>query len=282
MLCAGSLNGACFKCGVYGAASFGVHWAQNDWNGLSSVSLIDNNSDPNFVFESWTPNPRTQDAGRIVGNAAVGYQIVRNRLYLGGEVSGTFRPRRDFFLNDSRSFSHLTELGLPPHSTIYGTSHTKTKVSLGCSEFDIDLKPGVLVCKNLLLYARTGLSYTQLKMESFGKWTEFGSEGSTDVLTVSGFLRISDGNTGVLTATGSSRNRQNKVGYRVGFGGEYLLTQHLGFSMDYLFSDYGKIKTVAEGSNSGVLDNFSQVYGVHAPEVKITTHTVMAGLVVHY
>ena len=84
-----------------------------------------------------------------------------------------------------------------------------------------------------------------------------------------------------LNASGSSNNSKNVVGFRVGAGAEYLILEHLGITLDYIFSDYGKIDTLAEGQNA-FLTNYTELYGVHAPIVKVNTQTVMAGITYHF
>ena len=255
---------AAFRDGFYTALSGGINCLDGSWSGLSSISLVDDIHDPNSLFRSWTPKGTTQDGGRVCGAVALGYQLVDKPLYLAVQVGGTFRSPQHFILDDFRSFENLGILGNPPFSLLTGTAATHSKVTLGCCAFDIDLKPGFLIRKNVLFYARTGLTYARLKIENEGVWTQMSSENRLE-----------------LSASGSSRNSKNKVGYRVGGGAEFLINRYLGLSIDYIYSDYGKIKSVAQGIGSQFFA-FSEVYGILAPIVKVTTHTVMASLVVHY
>ena len=50
-------NEAEFTHGFYGALSVGSNWANADWSGLSSISLINDNTaiSSHGLFESWTP-----------------------------------------------------------------------------------------------------------------------------------------------------------------------------------------------------------------------------------
>ena len=89
----------------------------------------------------------------------------------------------------------------------------------------------------------------------------------------------------VLIAADSSQNSKNTVGYRVGAGAEFLLTDHLGVSLDYIYSHYGSIETRAEAIQPNLIDPdnpYNQVHGVHAPEVAVSTQSLMAGVVYHF
>ncbi|HEY4832484.1 MAG TPA: outer membrane beta-barrel protein, partial [Waddliaceae bacterium] len=206
---------AAFQDGFYGTLSVGADWINADRSGLSSISLVDDIQDPNAFFESWTPPGKTHSTGKVVGNVALGYQLVDARLYLGGQISYTLRSKQNFNLNDMRTFEHISTIGLPPPTTVSGTSMIQGRVTLMPSEFDIDIKPGFLILKNWLLYARAGVAITQLKIKNSGTWTEVDSENGLE-----------------LQATDSSHHSKNTVGFRVGVGTEYLISQHLGISLD--------------------------------------------------
>ena len=202
-------------------------------------------------------------SAKILGNVGLGYQIVSSRLYLAGEISGTFSDKRDFNSDTQKAYSME---GTFPFTALMGTSHTQSSVSLGNNEFDIDLKPGILIKDNFLVYARVGIAFNKLEITNFGEWTE----------TV-------DENDVTLDTSASSHNSQNKVGFRIGAGTEYLLAEQLGITLDYIYTDYGSIKTRAENFASNLVEfTYNQVYGIHAPEVEVTTHAVMAGVVYHF
>lgn len=253
-----------FKDGFYGALAFGVNWGNAQWSGLNSISLVDDIHNTNAVFKSWTPHGKRHTSAKGIGSASLGYQLVDARLYLGLQIGYTLRDQQHFGLNDRRAFNQLATLGLPPLSTISGTSLIKTKASLSRNEINIDLKPGILILKNLVFYARAGVAFTRLKITNSGAWTEVAGENGIELETAA-----------------SSYKNKGTVGFRVGGGTEYLITKYLGISLDYIYSNYGKIKTFAENQNAGFF-NFNQVYGVSAPEVKIFTQTLTLGIVAHF
>jgi len=281
--CAYSSNGdeeVAFRNGFYTAFSLGINWANADWSGQSSIALVDDINDTNAFFLSWTPHGKGNHA-KITGNVALGYQLVDNRLFLGSQISYTGRDQHDFFLDEARTYQQVAPGGAPPLSTVSGSSFLKSKVSLACNEFDIDLKPGVLISKNFVLYGRLGVAFTRLNIRCSGVWTEGGSENSVNLQGTSSHSNPNSGTPFVLGTTDSSHHSQSTVGFRVGVGAEYLISQQWGISIDYIFTSYGKIKTRIENQTSGFFD-FNQVYGVYSPEVKITTQTLMVGIVFHF
>ncbi len=257
------------KRGFMQASLFGANQGHAEWSGVNVISLIDDIHDPNAVFKSWTWDPKgeTRKGGKAIGSAQLGYQLVNSFLYLAGELSYTLSSRETFCENERRKFTHVATLGLPPYSTVSGTSDLQAKVTFVRNELNLDLKPGFLPFKSLLLYARGGAAFslgTPLKIDNSGKWTEIASETGLQ-----------------LSAKKSSYNTKNTIGFRVGGGGEYLITKHLGITIDYIATYYGRVKTRAEAESSGFFD-FNHVYGLSAPEVTVTTHAILAGFLVHF
>lgn len=255
-----------FRDGFFGGVTLGGEWTQEDWSGISSIALVDDfsGSGPKTIFDTSIPRGRNKDNGNFVGSVALGYQLVDCRLYLGAQIVGTFRPQTVSHLNDFKSYS---ETIIEDGSTLTGSAETHTRLTIGTSEFDADLKPGVLLCPNFLVYALGGVAVTHFKLENFGKWTENGDEPEGPALIT-------------LEATSASRPHKTIIGFRAGAGMEYLITNYLGISLDYIFTDYGKIRAVNFAADFSPLWN--SVYGIHAPEIKVMTHSVKAGIVFHY
>ena len=253
-----------FEDGFYSALSIGADWGYANWSGVNTISLVDDINDTNGIFESLKPHGQKHVGAKVIGSIGLGYQVVDARLYLGSQISYTVRGKHHFNLDNLNIFNMRSTEGLPPFSTVTGSSHILSKVSLIHHEFDVDLKPGVLISKNLVVYARAGAAFTRLKVKSSGKWTELDSENALK-------LQTSD----------FSHNSKVKMGFRVGAGIEYLFLQHLGLSLDYIYSNFGKIKTSVEAQTSGFFD-FNQVYGLFRADVKVTTQTLMMGFVVHF
>lgn len=253
-----------FKDGFYSALSVGADWGYANWSGVNTISLVDDINDTNGLFQFMKPHGKKQDGEKVIGSIGLGYQVVDARLYLGSQISYTVRGKHRFDLNNLQIFNILATEGLPPLSTVSGSSQILSSASLIHHEFDVDLKPGCLISKNLVVYARAGAAFTKLKIKSSGEWTESSSENQ---------LEIQTGN--------SSHNSKVKMGFRVGAGTEYLIFQHLGLSLDYIYSNYGKIRTLVDSQTTGFFD-FNQVFGLFVSDVKVTTQTLMMGFVVHF
>ena len=235
-----------------------------DWSGISSVGLVDDFSSDGSknIFDTSIPRRSNKDNGRLIGSIALGYQLVDCRLYLGAQIVGTFRDKRDAKLNHSRTYLETLEAD---GSTLSGSAHAHTKLSINSCEFDADLKPGILICPNFLVYALAGVAVTEFKLDNFGRWTEEGSEVAP--------LE--------LVASASSHHSKTVTGFRAGAGMEYLFNNCFGISLDYIFTDYGKIRAVSIAENASI-PTWNLVYGIHAPEISVTTHSLKAGLVYHY
>ncbi len=252
-----------FRDGFYGSASIGASWANQEWSGISSIGLVDDFSGDGSknIFDTSTPRRSNRDNGHLIGSIALGYQLVDCRLYLGAQIGGTFRNKKDAQLNHFRTYLEVLEAD---GSTLSGSAYTHTKLSINSCEFDADLKPGILICPNFLVYALAGVAVTEFKMDNFGSWTEEGSEIAP--------LE--------LLASSSSHHCKTVTGFRAGAGMEYLFNDCLGISLDYIFTDYGKIRAVSIAKAS--IPDWNLVYGIHAPEISVTTHSLKAGLVYHY
>ena len=132
MCCFAICTDATFTDGFYAAVSVGANWGHANWSGLASISLVDDNQDPNAFFKSWawTPSGETSiDAGKLLGNIAFGYQLVDGRLYLGGQISYTLRGKQVFYLKDMHTFEQTSPVGLFPRSMLSGTSQILSKMT---------------------------------------------------------------------------------------------------------------------------------------------------------
>jgi opacity protein-like surface antigen len=255
-----------FQEGFYLGGALGAGFGHADWDGVSAVSAANSESGALTVFESWTPEGENA-VTELAGRAMIGYQFVQKPLYLAAEIGGTFANEYIFELNNTENFEvtfndFLWISVLDVHAKLYD------KVTLGSSEFNLDLKPGWLFKNNFLVYARLGLAVNELTIENSGTWTNLSSS-------------YYDPPPPPLIVSDSSKESKTAYGIRLGLGAEYLLMQHLGLTLDYTYTDYGRISTIAQAGNSD-FDYQTNIDGYDAPDVGIFTQTLMLGLLYHW
>jgi opacity protein-like surface antigen len=127
---------------------------------------------------------------------------------------------------------------------------------------------------NLLAYARVGFSLNEMTIESNATWT------TVNTTPLGGHPAPY-----TLTASDSSKTSETAYGIRLGLGAEYLLTHHLGMTLDYIYSYYGSISTSSAGAASTAMTGPPQYYnigGTDSPSAAISIQTAMLGLLYHW
>jgi opacity protein-like surface antigen len=257
-----------FKQGLYGGGAIGAGWGQASWDGITDIYAVNDQGSPLSYAASWVPNGDTVET-EFAGRVMLGYQFVSKPLYLGFEVGGTFSEDYQFDRHEAKDFNNIYFL-----STIYATADANNKVTLGGAEFNVDMKPGWLITKNILTYARVGLALNNIDIDSHASWTTI----NTDPL--GGYPAPY-----TLSAHGSSHESNTAYGIRLGLGAEFLVTEHLGLTVDYIYSYYGTVTTASANDASTALVGPPQYYdigGTDAPVVTVSTQTAMLGLLYHW
>ena len=250
-----------FKQGYYVGGAFGAGFGHADWKGTSSISAANDNNQAQFLVDTWTPEGDTSDtvpAGRIM----FGYEFVYRPLYLAFELGGTFSGPYEFNYKESRNYGPYEYSG----QVLAASADINDSVTLGGSEFNIDMRPGWLITANTLLYARLGVAVNSLDIKSSGTWTEVSNNRSPAVPVI---------------ASDTSKYDQTVAGIRIGAGIEYLFSKHFGVTLDYIYTDYGDITTRSDSSNDYFFD-YEHVAGEDAPVVTVSTQTIMLGLDYHW
>lgn len=130
----------------------------------------------------------------------------------------------------------------------------------------MDGKFGAVLSPNMLVYARLGAAFNQLKINS------------------NNTLVINDLNTNIGPLTRTSvlnvGGTRNLVGLRFGLGGEHFLTQNLVAKFDYVFTWYGKVNIngVANVTNTAPSEPITTNGFTNSTSAKMNTQTVMVGL----
>ncbi len=189
-----------------------------------------------------------------------GYGIDCGWLYLGAEL----------FINGNRGKNQVGEFAtspqiFPPAINTASTT-TVTVVKVKPFGFGIDLRPGVLLTDETLLFARIGVVRKKINVTSQVDATNFNSNP-----TFSETLPIS---------LSVNRHKHSSV-FRVGGGIEQFICDSLSLRMDYVYSHYGKVRS--ENSTSAAVN--STTFGVlgtatlsSVTRLKLYNHSVLLGL----
>jgi opacity protein-like surface antigen len=268
-----------FHQGFYLGGALGAGFGHADWDGVSSLTAINDQGATLLVSGAWTPEGESS-ATELAGRVMLGYQFVHQSLYLAAEMGGTFAGKYQFDSKDSQQYHRNYTGSVPPYYdvTMDASASVSDSVTLGSSEFNLDLRPGWLFNDNFLIYARVGLAINELSIENSGTWSNLSSSYPYYPIPYT------------LTVDDSSKQSETAWGIRLGLGGEYLVTENLGISLDYIYTNYGSISTSAEASGSThpifiidpTISPYYSVHGIDAPDVSVSTQTVMLGLLWHW
>jgi opacity protein-like surface antigen len=201
-----------------------------------------------------------------VNTIALGDTAAKGALYFGyGNVWENFYYLSAELFADLSHYSSKTSgdniyiippPSLPPSSDELNISNS-TVSDLSSVQYGIDLRPGVLISRDTLLYARIGVANAHLKLES--------TTGAEDLILA-----------GASSALPLSASK-SVTALRLGAGVEYRFYRCLGLRFDYIFTNYGSLSV--EGSTTTIgsfgIFNFSTQSDASA---KVTDHTVMLGL----
>jgi opacity protein-like surface antigen len=273
--CLHAANTSSFKSGFYSGAMVGANIANASWRGTNTLTAINDFLLPQSIFQTWTPQGTTQQTnfdGRIFG----GYQLVMNNLFSAVEIGGNFAKDSEFTEHNTQTFNDIKQISFTPVKTqsLTTTATNSTKVSLSGDSLYIDLKPGLLISPNFLIYGRAGLSFlSNMVMTNTANWSQDSGLRGTPTQDFRS-----------INASAYSRNSATKIGMRLGVGTEYLLTNKLGIALDYTYTNYGNVTTASQGNQAGteLLNQFSTVFGTSSPNVSVRTQTILLGLNYHF
>jgi opacity protein-like surface antigen len=223
-----------------------------------------------------------------MGALFVGYGMVfDNHSYLGAELGVNFLGANETKLRSTSTNTVTGTTALPPlfeeFTSYTSTATTQTKVTRNNVEPFLDIKAGFLVTPTALVYLRGGINYNSLKTKSNSSFnitgvTAFddpGEDSGSDIASAASSL--------------SSTHKKNTVGFRLGIGGEVMVTPEFGIGADYVYSWYKKLNTSASGLGSSVIcDEFLGPVCTVVPasvetstNVKLSDQQVMAQFIYH-
>lgn len=141
-----------------------------------------------------------------------------------------------------------------------------TKVTLNPIEYGIDLRPGILLGPDTLLYGRIGTAINQLSLDSNVNGTE---EQFPPI-----FVRETFGGTFPFSTT------KTRAALRLGLGIEQHISPQLAVHADYIYTDYGKITIDSSATQSVISADSGPVISTISSNsnVKVTNNSVLLGL----
>jgi len=215
--------------GIYGQVFGGWGWA--GWNG--SYSYDDNSPDVENkwgVFDSG--NKSIKDNSWFAG-AGLGGDQQFDRVVLGVVVDAAYSD-----LNQSDTFVPYPDGGSEGQSIVSWNMETEIEAfGTARARFGYLLKP------NLLVYATGGLAWAMVDSSI----APFHGEDQS----------------------GSGSNESNHIGWTLGGGGEWKLTNNVSIFGEYLYMDLGEVDYNFTGGNSYDTDNFHSDLDLHIVKVGV-------------
>jgi outer membrane immunogenic protein len=212
--------------GFYVGVNAGYAWTQNSTH--YSYQLGDNPG-PDDIAEfnaaGLVPQGFGGNRGGFIGGGQVGYNYQTGALVLGLEA--------DFqYLDVKRRSSQTTSFADGADSTTIVTAAESGVDWLGT----VRARAGVAFDRTLI-YATGGLAYGRLSNR-----TSITAAGMVDNVAYAGAWRGSKGDT--------------RVGWTIGAGAEYALTQNITLKAEYLYYDLGRASYAISGGSSDPTEGF--------------------------
>lgn len=216
----------------------GLNGGANQLYGTSNSSVTANEIhvigfDPNEVQSLNNSQHGSLNSNSLLGgiNFGYGYQFCMYNLYLGAEVFLTVAQRNDSMYSQT-SFTDVNPVDVGPAFDVINLS-SNTKTSLNNFEWGVDVRPGVLVNANTLVYARFGVAFNRMTVNNSNQLSVTYPFG---------------GLTTPLTSTLGSSQNKNVAGYRLGVGVEEYICGNWAVSADYVYTNYGSVNTHRVGN----------------------------------
>jgi opacity protein-like surface antigen len=246
-------------------SSFSGFYAGVRVGGLSTDAKIQNDSSATFVNQYDSDNRLSSSGSNNLWNASVagdaffgyGQFVQHSNFYLGGEAYVEYG-------NPSATMNMSAYHQQPNDDADTETLNTRTEASLGHVGFGVDFRPGYLIDANTLVYGRIGAAFNRETVNSQDVFSFNDLQG--EVVT-----------NNVLDAS----KTRDTVGLRLGLGAEHRISRNLSATVDYIYTDYGRVNasgvgdihTTVDGSPETVTGGF-----INNATGTLATQTLMLGL----
>lgn len=192
-----------------------------------------------------------------IGALYAGYGQHWDEYYLGAEL---FINLANYKNHDD--FSHTNSLDFPLAPILVTNNAARTiSTRLSPFQFGVDLRPGLLITPESMLYARVGVAFAEKTVRVNDNFT-----GQT----------LAGGAVGSFNFSTSAETEKDVAALRLGAGVETHICNRWNMRMDYIYTYYGH-NTVSQSATVpvGVVGNLVLA---DSTNVKIYNNTVMLGL----
>lgn len=179
----------------------------------------------------------------FMGDLVAGYgRRIYKPFYLGSEFG------LNIFGTRKTSSSNTVHTGVTVEDAENDTTVTTNEILSGTTTVagnvfvpSFDVKPGLLITPNSLLFARVGINYNQVDIRRQSSYQASGNFRSvTDVVS-----------TTVHSGLYSTEKKQ-LIGLRTGFGFEYLISDNIGLAANYVYAFYNSVNTQGTSASQEV------------------------------
>lgn len=223
-------------------------------NNQTLAAQADNHSRHNFA------------AGAL--NIGFGSQLPDSPLYLGGDLIINYAKRNSSAsASNARANNVVSTISSGDTTTTININdnevlNTQAKVKLNSLELDADLKAGIIVNPETMIYVKLGAAFNRLSIDS----------NST--------LVINDayGNPTYSNNALNLSQDKNVIGFRAGLGGECFLAESMTASIDYVYTWYGSHSLNGSGNILNTSNATSTNTFTNHTSANIRTQSLMLGI----
>lgn len=182
----------------------------------------------------------------FMGDVFVGYgRRIYKPFYFGTELGLNIFGVSEVSSSHSAQADITTNIFDDSHFTTNEVLSTTTRVSGNVFVPFFDIKPGLLVTPNSLLFARVGVNYNQLNVRRQSSYQSSSMDTNGPVI-----ISESSAYSGLY-----SSEKKQLIGLRTGLGFEYLISDNLGLAANYVYAFYSSVNLQGTGtSNQAVCD----------------------------
>lgn len=216
-----SASNCCPFSGFYVGVSGGIHTSMSDVSLNTSAKMQDSESLDQSVRDSLNADIYEL---KPTGDIFIGYGWQGCGLYFGLKAGVNFTnfdlSATSTAQNDNQDFGN----------TFISVLDDKVKGEMRTAEFYVDLKPGIVICRDTLLFGIVGAGWNKGHVKGHSTYSLTDTSGPT-----------------TYTASLSPGDSKDRWSWRVGIGLEKKLSRCLSLQLNYLYSSYQSISENATG-----------------------------------